>query len=218
MRVEAAARLLPSDRNADSARAACRCVRHHAGRCSGIARRSCRDRRVSARRFRWVCGARPAIAGSESPAHVRRIRVPWISRSHRPIHLPPRRRMDAGNVRLSTNARGSDRHSDHRRCRRSGADADRTSARQQGTLEEIPAAVPERPGDRNHHGHRVACARLSRLAIVRARAASDICRARLDRRSAGARRRRARSVRGVCGRDVRRHRRRLRHPHGAPVP
>ena len=54
----------------------------------------------------------PAIARSESAAHLRRIRVQRISRSHRPIHLPQRRRMDARHLCVSSNARGADGRSD----------------------------------------------------------------------------------------------------------
>ena len=135
------------------------------------------DGGFSARRLRCVCGTRPAIARFQPPAHVRRIRVQRISRSHQPVHLPQRRRMDARHLCVSTNARGIDGRSDRRRCRRSGADADRASAGQQRTVEAIPAAVPQRSGHRHHHGARLARARVSRLAVVRARVASRHLRA-----------------------------------------
>ena len=58
---------------------------------------------------------------------------------------------------------------------------------------------------------------VSQLAAVALRAAADGRRPGLDGRAPRAGRRRARSVRAVRGRDLRRHRRRLRHPSGAPL-
>ena len=116
-----------------------------------------------------------------------------------------------------TNADAVVSPADDRRRGRSSADPDRLDDGQPGIGARFPPAVHQGPGDRYADRDRARRGSIPTMAPVDVRAAADSGGLGLDRRNAGGRRLRARSVCGLRRRHLRRHRRRLRRTPRASV-